>query len=297
MNPEFVPFEKIDKNKWNGTVHYAPNGNVYGYYWYLRSVVKEWDAWIEGDYQSVMPIPRKNWSNFELDLIPSCGPYTVNALTESRIGTFYSKWKSSAGCFSYPFNDQITMLLQKIDGSKLKSTSLHHIHLNDSYDELINNYTTETRSEIDHFNSDDFSFAAIEKPEIFLAQEKLKDHEKNILYRLLYNAIQRGIGSCYKVINLKKNTSAFAFFISDINKTYTTYTGSQNDREAEILLFDAFLKNNSGKPHILYSSVANQNIFKKFGGIKSDVLKNERVPITLFQKFKETISTSYFSGS
>ncbi len=289
MKLEFVPFENIDKNKWNGTVHYAPNGNVYGYYWYLRSVVKEWDALMEGDYQSVMPIPRKNWSNFELDLIPSCGPYSVNAMTDSRIGTFYSKWKASAGQFSYPFNERLTAQLQKIDGCKFKSASLYHINLNDSYDELVKNYNTETRSEIDHLIPGDFSFAAMEKPEIFLADEKLNHQDKNILYRLFYNAIQRGIGSCFKVKNMKKNTSAFAFFISDFNKTYTIYTGGQNDAKAEILLFDAFLKNNSGKPYALHSSVCNQNIMTKFGGIKSEFLQYDRPPLTLFQKFKDMI--------
>ena len=297
MKLEFVPFEKIDKNKWNGTVHYAPNGNVYGYYWYLRSVVKEWDALIEGDYQSVMPIPRTNWSGFELGLIPSAGPYTVNSLTESRIIEFYSKWKDAASQFSYPFNEKLTTHLAKIVDIELKSSVLSHINLSDSYDELVNNYTFDTRSEIDNLNPDDFSFSAMEKPEVFLAQEKLTTPDKNILFRLFYNAIQRGTGICIKVINKKKNTSAFAFYISDAGKIYTAYTGRQNDTQAELLLFDTFIKNHSGKPVSLHSSIANQQIISKFGGIKSELVRYEKIPYTFSQKIKEMIATTFQSSN
>jgi len=52
-----VPFAEIEKNKWNGTIHYAINGNIFGYYWFLKAVIGEWDAIVEEDYQSVMPIP------------------------------------------------------------------------------------------------------------------------------------------------------------------------------------------------------------------------------------------------
>jgi hypothetical protein len=293
MKLEFVPFEKIDKNKWNGTVHYAPNGNVYGYYWYLRSVVKEWDAIIEGDYQSVMPIPRANWSGFELDLIPSAGPYTVNALTENRVSEFYTKWSEAASKYSYPFNEKLTTHLAKIDNHALKSAALSSINLFDSYDVLVNNYTLDTKSEIDHLNYDDFSFSAIEKPEVFLAKEKLSHQEKNILFRLFYNAIQRGTGSCIKVINTNKNTNAFAFFISDRGKIYTAYTGRQNDIQAELLLFDTFIKNNSSTSSSLHSSTANHQIISKFGGSKSELVQYEKTSITLSQKIKEMIANTF----
>lgn len=297
MKLEFVPFEKIDKNKWNGTVHYALNGNVYGYFWYLRSVVKEWDALIEGDYQSVMPIPRNNWSDFELDLISSAGPYTVNALTESRIREFYTKWKDAASKYSYPFNERLTTHLVKIDNHKFKAATLSRINLSESYDELVNNYTFDTKSEIDNLNHVYFSFSPMERPEVFLAHEKLTLPEKNILFRLFYNAIQRGTGICIKVINTNKNTSAFAFFISDAGKIYTVYTGRQNDTQAELLLFDTFIKNNSAKPVSLHSSIANHQIISKFGGIKSELVQYEMISNTFSQKIKEMIANTFRSSN
>ena len=96
MTLDFVPFEDIDKNKWNGNVHYSPNGNIYGYHWYLKSVIKEWDAIIEGDYQSVMPIPRRPLTAFEQSLLPYLGPYTVNGYSALRAQSFYMTWKENS---------------------------------------------------------------------------------------------------------------------------------------------------------------------------------------------------------
>ena len=77
---KFVPFAEIDKNKWNGTVHYAGHGNPYGYYWYLKAVLKEWDAIVEDDYETVFPIIKTPLSTDEYSLLPSLGPYSVNIM-------------------------------------------------------------------------------------------------------------------------------------------------------------------------------------------------------------------------
>ena len=64
MEIRFVKKEDIDKIKWNSCVHYAINGNIFGYMWFLDSVSKEWDALVEGDYESVLPLFHKIDNNF-----------------------------------------------------------------------------------------------------------------------------------------------------------------------------------------------------------------------------------------
>ncbi len=58
MDVRFVPREEIDKVKWNSCVHYANNGNIFGYVWYLDQVAREWDALIEGDYYTYIGLPQ-----------------------------------------------------------------------------------------------------------------------------------------------------------------------------------------------------------------------------------------------
>jgi hypothetical protein len=62
MNIQRIPRDELIKEKWNGCVHYAPNGNIFGYMWYLDFVAKDWEALVEDDYVSVFPLVyRQNW--------------------------------------------------------------------------------------------------------------------------------------------------------------------------------------------------------------------------------------------
>ena len=57
MEVRFVEHKDIDRPRWDGCVHYANNSLVYAYSWYLDNVSgEEWDALVEGDYESVMPL-------------------------------------------------------------------------------------------------------------------------------------------------------------------------------------------------------------------------------------------------
>ena len=56
MNIQYLKSADIDKVKWNSCVHYANNGNIFGYMWFLDFVAKDWDALVEGDYESVFPL-------------------------------------------------------------------------------------------------------------------------------------------------------------------------------------------------------------------------------------------------
>jgi hypothetical protein len=43
MAVRWVKREDIDKVKWNSCVHYAYNGNIFGYVWYLDFIGKSWN--------------------------------------------------------------------------------------------------------------------------------------------------------------------------------------------------------------------------------------------------------------
>ena len=90
MDLLLVKKEDIDKTKWNSCVHYATNGNVFGYKWYLDSVSKEWDALIEGDYESVLPLfhTTSNPTSYRQSLIKESGIYSIHLLSQKRIENF-----------------------------------------------------------------------------------------------------------------------------------------------------------------------------------------------------------------
>ena len=51
---QYIEHNKIDKARWDATI--AQWGNIYAYSWYLDIVHPGWEALVEDDYQSVMPL-------------------------------------------------------------------------------------------------------------------------------------------------------------------------------------------------------------------------------------------------
>lgn len=51
---QYLQHSEIDKTQWDATI--AACGNIYAYSWYLDIVHPGWEALVEDDYQSVMPL-------------------------------------------------------------------------------------------------------------------------------------------------------------------------------------------------------------------------------------------------
>ena len=47
----------IDFSKWDKCISSSHNGNVFGYSWFLDAVCDDWDAFIIGNYDAVIPLP------------------------------------------------------------------------------------------------------------------------------------------------------------------------------------------------------------------------------------------------
>ncbi|HRY31804.1 MAG TPA: GNAT family N-acetyltransferase [Bacteroidales bacterium] len=56
----YLRHEQIDRRKWDRCIEEAINGHVYAWSWYLDSVCDQWDAMVEGDYDSVFPLPWRS---------------------------------------------------------------------------------------------------------------------------------------------------------------------------------------------------------------------------------------------
>ena len=274
MTLDFVPFEDIDKNKWNGNVHYSPNGNIYGYHWYLKSVIKEWNAIIEGDYQSVMPIPRRPLTAFEQSLLPYLGPYTVNGYSVQRAQSFYMTWKEHSKNSYYGFNDRFGKLIE-VEDEKLIVKHRHYINLQLTYDQITEKYQTKAHQLLNDATLQTFVYGSDIKPETLIENENLNEAEKSILYRIMYNAIQRSVGWSLQVENKESGAVAKAFFISDKSGIYEIFSSSQNDETNHLLMLDTLIRSNAGKPMKLYTHPNGERINTLLGGETLEIMVAE----------------------
>jgi hypothetical protein len=57
MGIRYLQNHEINTKAWDRCIAGSLNGNIYGCSWYLDLVCKRWDALVEDDYLSVMPLP------------------------------------------------------------------------------------------------------------------------------------------------------------------------------------------------------------------------------------------------
>jgi hypothetical protein len=54
---KWVSSDHIDKKKWDERIRRSSTENIFCYSWYLDAVAASWGAYIDGDYESIVPIP------------------------------------------------------------------------------------------------------------------------------------------------------------------------------------------------------------------------------------------------
>lgn len=85
--PRYLRNHEIDYRKWDDCISNSRNGNIYGWSWYLDIVCEGWDAIVEDDYCTVLPLPHRR--KYLIDYIyppffaQQPGIFSVREITET----------------------------------------------------------------------------------------------------------------------------------------------------------------------------------------------------------------------
>lgn len=86
----YLQHNQIDKTKWDAAI--AEYGNIYAYSWYLDIVHPEWEALVEDDYETVMPLTggKKFGVNylFQPYFVQQLGVFSKAPLTPEKTESF-----------------------------------------------------------------------------------------------------------------------------------------------------------------------------------------------------------------
>jgi hypothetical protein len=242
-----VPFEEIEKNKWNGTIHYAINGNIFGYYWYLKAVIGEWDAIVEEDYQSVMPIFKKPLNAHQYDLLKELGPYSVNPLIDFRMKEFLDLLQKHNKTSQYPIHSQISKRqIESFNYSRKYKAVLSGGNL---YEDLSKSYSDDLTNNLNVEGYDSVKISSSIKPEVLVGLVNESNMYKNAMMRLMYNAMHRGIGFSSAIEDKASGKILAASFFMNSNSTLIEiFSFNSGGKKYRQLIFDLLLRNSSGSP-------------------------------------------------
>jgi hypothetical protein len=262
MKIKLLHRDEIDRAKWNGCVHYAPNSLIYAYTWYLDNVCDNWMGLVEEDYESVFPLV---WNDkllgykrlFQPYLCQQLGLFSVNALNEKRINAFLKAIPNDFRLVDINLNDGNT--LNNPDNFIVSEKPNYVLSLYPSYEKIAAKYNSNLKRNLKKAENENFFASTDLKPEVFV--EAVKRHHKNkgnvippeiyhTALRIIYNCQHRGQGSIMTVYNEKEELCAAVFwmingarFINLLN--VTTEEGRNNG--AMHYLIDMFIRSNSGK--------------------------------------------------
>jgi hypothetical protein len=286
MEIKLIKGADIDKVKWNSCIHYAINGNIFGYKWFLDAVAREWDALVEGDYESVFPLPikEKRWGASSLTqprLLRELGLYSIHVLSPKRMQAFLEAVPSAYKSVDLRLNEQNP----PVEESPFQITehTNQQLLLKESYEAIANGYDRELLLELEKAVQAGLILGANLKPEkvaeFFRTQTAHypgKESDVHALMRIMYNALHRGWGFASGVQNNKGDLLAANFFMYSHHKVISLAPAVSKEGKAKgalPYLFDGLIRSHAGRPMILDFNTTNEMLLpKQIGAIANAFL-------------------------
>ena len=130
--------------KWDATI--AECGNIYAYSWYLDIVHREWEALVEDDYQTVMPLTGGKKFGiqylYQPYFVQQLGVFSKSPLTDEKLESFLDAIPEKFRFVEIRLNESNT-LYKDIQGFEYHKNVI--LDLNQDYETIHSNYHTNTK--------------------------------------------------------------------------------------------------------------------------------------------------------
>ncbi len=279
MKIQYLEREEIDKVKWNSCVHYATNGNIFGYMWYLDFVGKDWAGLVEGDYESVCPLVWRNGilgkkELYQPHLMRELGIYSVNVLSKARIRKFLEAIPDEFYKIDMVLNERNS--LPENGSFKKKEWTNHQLLINQPYEDLANGFSSSLLRALEKAQDLDLRPVSNLKPEkianFYLKHTKDgrgKERKFHAMQRVMYNVLHRGWGFATGVANKKDELIAVNFLIYSHHKILSfmpVVSKEGTEKGALAFMINLLLRSHAGKPLVFdFNTKVENELAKSFG--------------------------------
>jgi hypothetical protein len=289
MEIKYLKSDELDKIKWNSCVHYANNGNIFGYMWFLDHVAKDWDALVEGDYESVFPLVWRTTAFntrtlYQPDLMRELGIYSINVLSPKRVRHFLEAIPEEFKAIDITLNER-NNLPDQTDFTTAEKQN-YQLWLDRSYEDIHAYYSKALLERLDTARETDLIPTSNLKPEriadFYKKHTKDRNVERNFhaLQRIMYNVLHRGWGFGSGITDRDGNLFAVNFFIISHGKILSlvpVVSPEGEQRGAMEMLTDLVIRTNAGRPMLLdFNTKADTALAEQFGASPNRYLQIQR---------------------
>jgi hypothetical protein len=256
---------EIDKKKWDRTILSSPNGNLYGFSWYLDIVSPDWEALVSDNYEVLFPLTIKKYLTFKtlrqplfaqqlgifvqnlsyFEFLPEIFKYIFNKYSYININ-----FNKLVPFDNFSFNKNVR-LIQKIN---------YELDLISSYKTLYKHFNENTKRNIKKSKREDI-YVKIDgiRQETFLnflrssleettEINKLSNTKLKKIASIISYTQKQKISKIYSVHRLNGSLLSVAAFIYSHNKAYYLFAASNllgKEYSSMFMLIDEFIKNHA----------------------------------------------------
>ena len=292
---QFVPYQEIDKMKWDECITRSSNGLIYGYSWYLDHMARQWDALILGEYEIVMPL---TWNRkygiaylYQPFLTAQLGVFG-NDITAEVVESFLQAIPSQFRYWDIYLNHKNVFTLQQFHLYQRRNFVLD---LDKPYEELHQGYRENIQRNIRKAEQmgctsvKDFDVDRMLALAVAQMRNYTKESSENVdRFRKLYGFLQpQQKAITYGILSARDELIASCIFIFSHNRAYYILVGNHPDGRtvgASHALIDAFIRDHAGKKMLLDfegSDIRNLAFFYSSFGAKEEAfsgIRENRLP-------------------
>lgn len=282
---QYLTHNQINLTKWDATI--AECGNIYAYSWYLDIVHPGWEALVEDDYQSVMPLTggKKFGVNYLYQpyFVQQLGVFSRQPLSSEKTEAFLKAIPSKYRFAEIRLNES-NILSERFEGIEYHRNVI--LYLNRDYNSIRENYHTNTKRNLakaeEHnlqliFNVIPYHVVALFRDNRGATIERWGDTEYGTLISLgktaqnrnsafILGVNEKGDGEILCAALFMKANGRITFLFSGLNE-------KGKERQAMTYLLDQVIRKYANQPFILdFEGSDDENLarfYLGFGGVEA----------------------------
>jgi len=250
----------IDKSKWDECIKHSPNGLVYAYSWYLDIACPGWEALVEDDYTSILPLPMGKKYGYTYSYPPlftqQLGVFSKQELSEEKVNEFISAIPSHYRYIEMHLNEQNIFHSRTFETRELITYTLD---LNRPYAEIAASYSTQTKRNLKKALSSSLTIVQTPRPEKIIKlfrdnrglQHELPFAFYTVLERLTEALLSKGVITPIGVNDKNNAMCAGAFFVKNKDRHIFLFSGANQNAynsQAMTLLLNSYIEEHAEKP-------------------------------------------------
>jgi hypothetical protein len=233
MNIHYLKNKEIDTKAWDKCIAGSFNGTLHACSWYLDLICEKWDALVEDQYKTVMPLAiTRRWGReiIELPLFShELGIFSGEPITASKTQSFIESVPSR---FKY-----YRILLNKYNPIQSLSASFiirkkYELDLIKPYHRLAGDFTPELRSKLNLAMARRFTLVnglSVQALINFITScgislpKKVSDHNFRLLRLIIAGLTQYKSGELYGIFDIHNQLASVALFTWYISRLYLQF--------------------------------------------------------------------------